>query len=1024
MNTAIIHLSDLHYRQDWIEGHGVVLGAFFKDLGQQIEHLKTSNVYLAFSGDIVQAGHNSELYDDFMRQFDSKLNDLNIPKSRRICVPGNHDVSIKRIEANVVEHEGVVGQGLNEIQFNDYIKSPSNVFFDKFSQYKNFESQFAGFGAFRNSAITGAGWEIDGNIGIYCLNSALCSSGGLKGSNGETLADKRRLLIDTRNLHSWNINCKARWKILILHHPLDWLSEWAEKEIKTLLRKDFTLCLSGHAHDQSTFHSISKGFSLVECSAPPLFTNKSGDIGYSIIFISPDKGVTSIAYRQWTKHQSFVAGVNFSNTDDGRVKIGDAVHKDDVDFVDRYLSKRLDDALVSFSSLPKIWVEPILSKCTEVTKDTESAAKIDLSEFISDPKSTIIKAPPQFGLTCLAHYLARKAWRINKSLWLYLDSKSLKPNPASINQAVESELKLLGCSAEDVKCVLLDSWTSLEKDSHKLLQKVCDRFKDVPIIAMQTLDNAQFFADSDEIALDRKFEVLFLWALPRGHVRKVVADYNETRHIGDEDAITTKVVSDLEVLNLHRTPLNCLTLLKVSEVDFDESPVNRSEMIKRVLFLLFNVDNIPTYKIRPDLKDCEYVLGYFCETMIRENHYTFTREHFLNVLAECCKERFIDLEVQVVFDVLHANTILVKRGSFFGFRFAFWIYYFAAQRMHHDQKFANFIYENMRYAQYPEIIEFYTGIDRQREDALNVLIKDIRTTCDKIQEKCGLPDELNPYRFAQWNPTEATTEQMQKEINNGIQGSNFPDSVKDHYADRQYDRTRPYYQDIRNILDEYSYERMVHTMTAGARALRNSDYVDPEIKRQLLGEIMRCWEQVSKVLLILTPYLAERGYAAFDGYSYLLDGDFGETTEDRLYRILNEIPINVVNWFQEDLFSQKMGPLLIDQLTKDISAIRKHELILLLINQRPRGWKTQVQHYISSIAKNSFYLWDVYRALRAQYRYSYASSQTLNDIEYLIKTSAAKHFIGSKNPGIKLLNKFQNAIQNVIPDREVESKES
>jgi len=245
----------------------------------------------------------------------------------------------------------------------------------------------------------------------------------------------------------------------------------------------------------------------------------------------------------------------------------------------------------------------------------------------------------------------------------------------------------------------------------------------------------------------------------------------------------------------------------------------------------------------------------------------------------------------------------------------------------------------------------------------------------------------------------------------------LPDSVKDHFADRQYDRTRPYYQDIRNLLAENSFVFMFQAMRAGARALRNSDYVDPETKRQLLSEIMRCWEQVSKVMLILTPILAERGYATFDGQAFLLDGDFGDTPETRLYRILNEMPINVVNWFQEDLFSQKMGPLLINHLTNDISEIRRHEIILMLINQRPRGWKTQAQHYISSIAKNSFYLWDVHRNLRAQYRFSYTSSRTLSDIEYLIKMALAKHLTGSKSPGVKLINKVQNA----IPDREVET---
>lgn len=1031
MNTVIVHLSDLHYRQNWIESQGVVLDAFFKNLSQQIEQLGKSNIYIAFSGDLVYAGDSPNIYEEFITHFDSKLNDLNIPKCHRICVPGNHDVSIKQIESRIVEHEGVVCQRLDERQFCDYVSNKSNIFSDKFLQYRAFEPHFADYGAL-SSTSGGAGWEIADGIGVYCLNSALCCSGGLKGKDGKNLVDKGRLSIDTRSIHSWNQKCKARNKILIMHHPINWLTEWAEKELRTILRKDFALCLSGHDHDQSSFHTINKGLSLVECSAPPLFTSKTGDLGYSIISVCPDKGVSSIAYRQWTKYQSFVAGVSFSNTDDGRIIITEPAkppesininkprQNGEANFLDRYLTKRLDDALVSFSSQPKVWVEPSLCKSAEIAKDAGSAEKIDLSEFISNPKSTIIKAPPQFGLTCLALYLTREAWRSPKSaLWIYLDSTNLKSNPASIEQAIVSELQLLGGVANDIKCVILDSWISYEKDSQKLLQKVCDRFKGVPVIVMQTFNSSQFLTYSEKDTFDREFEVLFLWALPRGHVRKVVSDYNETRHIGDEDKVTTKVVSDLEVLNLHRTPFNCLTLLKISEAGFDESPVNRSEMIKKILNLLFNVDDIPTYKVRPDLKDSEYVLGYFCETMLRESNYSFTREHFLNLLERCCTERFIDLEVQVVFDVLYKNNILIRRGNSFCFRFAFWIYYFAAQRMHHNPNFANFIYEDMRYTKYPEIMEFYTGIDRQREDALQVLIKDIRATCDKVQEKCGIPEGLNPYRFAQWNPSDALLVQMQNEINNGVIESNLPASVKDHYADRQYDRSRPYDQDIRSILAEYSYVYMVQAMIAGARALRNSDYAEPETKHQLLTEIMRCWQQVSKVLLILTPILAERGSASFDGQGFLLIGDFGDTPEQRLYGILNELPANVVHWFQEDLFSQKMGPLLIEQFANDTNDISRHELIMMLTNQRPRGWKAQVQNYISSVSKNSFYLWDIYRSLRTQYRFGYASSRTLSDIEFLIKMAAAKHLTGSKSPGTKLINKIKDA----IPVREVEGTE-
>jgi hypothetical protein len=255
---------------------------------------------------------------------------------------------------------------------------------------------------------------------------------------------------------------------------------------------------------------------------------------------------------------------------------------------------------------------------------------------------------------------------------------------------------------------------------------------------------------------------------------------------------------------------------------------------------------------------------------------------------------------------------------------------------------------------------------------------------------------------------------MQDELANGIQDSNFPESVKDCYADRQYDRTRPYNQEIRNFLSAYSFVIMNQAMKAGSMALRNSDYVDPEIKLSLLQEIMRCWEQISKVLLVLVPTLAEEGRASFDGYNYMLRGNFGETLAEKVKNILSSIPTNIVFFSQDDLFSQKMGPLLIGQFTNEADDLKKHILSILLIHQRPRNWKKQLEIYIESIEADSFYLLDVYNNLRAQYQYSYASLQTLRELEYLIKLSVAKHKSGRKLPGEKQLRKVP---QQVIPKR-------
>lgn len=969
----IIHLSDLHFRNNWEEDQGIVLAKFFKDLAKQIQNFDSSNVYLAFSGDVVLAGGNPELYETFLNQFDAELNKLKIPKNQRICIPGNHDVSVDYISENAIEHEGVLKQDLDERLFNDFISKTPVIFLKKFTNYKNFEPKFADYGI-TNHVLSGTGWLIEENIGIYCLNTAVCSSGGLN-----EIKDKERLAIDTRSLQKWILECKAKTKILIMHHPIEWLTKWAQEELKKILRNDFSLCLYGHSHDQDFFHSINKDLSLIECSAPPLLTNKKDSLGYAIISIS-EKGVLEIQYRQWTQNNSFVTGVNFSNTDDGKILTNEElVLKKDIlnDKIDEIHSKRLDNALRSFSSQPIIWVDPLLSKTNEISRNIEDDTDtiIPIQELILNPRSNIIKAPPQFGLTCLAHYLVKKSWDYDSSFWLYLDSHNIKSSHR-LDQAIKKELSIFGIDEQQVKCIILDSWTDIEKDSFKVLKKLSDSYKDIRIIVMQTITDSQFFMESNQEKIDREFDGLHLLALPRGQIRKVVCAYNEEKHLGDEDALITKVVSDLEVLNIHRTPMNCLTLLKVSEKYFDESPVNRTKLLEMVLFVLFNMDAIPTYKARPDLKDCEFVLGRFCEKMIRENTYRFSREDFLKEITFYCSEKLIELEVDVVFDVLYVNNIIVKYGIHYAFRFTYWIYYFAAHRMYQDENFANYILHEQRYANFPVIIEFYTGIDRRRDNALKILTKDIKHTCDKVQEKVGLPDGMNPYKLAVWKSTEQAIEQMKKDIADNVLNSNLPDLVKDQYADRGYDRIKPYDQNIHNIFKEFSLVILSQTIKAASRALRNSDYVDPEIKREILKQIVRSWEQILKVTISLTPILAAVGLANFEGAAFLLVGNFGsagDSIEERINTILATLPRNIVEWYKDDLFSHKMGPLLLDQLATEDSELKKHLLVIFQIYQRPKDWRTKIENYIASISKDSFYLFNIVLILSNQYRYSFAS---------------------------------------------------
>jgi hypothetical protein len=279
-----------------------------------------------------------------------------------------------------------------------------------------------------------------------------------------------------------------------------------------------------------------------------------------------------------------------------------------------------------------------------------------------------------------------------------------------------------------------------------------------------------------------------------------------------------------------------------------------------------------------------------------------------------------------------------------------------------------------------------------------------------VEEKVGLPESMNPLDSIKWKPSDDSIKEIKNEIGEDVNQSKLPIEVKDKYADRNYDQTKPYNQTVQTVLHEYSLLVLMQKIRASSVALRNSDYVAPDIKRELLSEIMRSWGQVSKVLIAMSPILASQGHAAFDGQGFILAGYWGDTFEQRFNRVIQCTPTNVVGFFKDSLFSNKMGPLLYDNLSKESNPLRKHELALFLVFERPNGWKEQIASYITSIHKNSFYLFDIFNALRSQYKFSYATNKELSEMEYLIKMGIAKHELGVKSPGIQSIKKVSSSV--------------
>ena len=744
-----------------------------------------------------------------------------------------HTLSQEALRPFAALQKGSLDALTSETTFNDNVPQLSEVFFrPKLRDYIAAEEDFAKYGCCQKN-LGGAGWDLDNGIGVYCLNTALCSYAHLPDSQGAAISDKGNLMIDTRVMQEWLQQTTSTIRILVMHHPIEWLTSWARSELDNIIENDFSLVFFGHLHEATARFSSRGENGVVAVAAPPLFARKSDLLGYSFVTLDTETRGVDVQYRQWTPGYKFVTGTALANADNGVVSfprwkrppisVGDPKRVSTPGDTQAILRIEFEEAITSYSSRETPWVDRDLASMPETDPDRDTAAFLTAQDLIDNLRPLVVRAPRHFGLTSLGRYIALQHWRQNTkgTVVAMLDVVTIPAHRQGVLRSLEARCQELGVQTRFLAAIVLDNYSG-DKLSRRILKELREAFPQLPTIVLQSIDDCARIADAMEIDNVADFETLYLWALTKARIRELVTGYVQEINDLDEDLVTARVTADIEALNIHRSPLNCLMILRLAEQRFEESPVNRTEMIGRVLTLLFlQFDQIPRYATRPDLKDCEYALGYFCEWLVRTGKTTFSKIEFHRKALEYCKAQLLDLDVEVLFAFLAIKNVLVRKGADFGFRFSYWIYYFAAHRMHHDEEFATFILSDGRYRAYPELVEFYAGIDRRRRDAVACLTADLARMNGDFLARTQIAPNLNPFGSAKWEPDHAALEQLKDEVRESMTSSALPASVKDAVADRQYDRARPYYQDLREFIDTSSLYQLMQGIRGAARVLRN-----------------------------------------------------------------------------------------------------------------------------------------------------------------------------------------------------------
>ena len=236
-------------------------------------------------------------------------------------------------------------------------------------------------------------------------------------------------------------------------------------------------------------------------------------------------------------------------------------------------------------------------------------------DLIESKKSFKIVTPAQYGLTSFGWHFLLKLWKEKKIFGLFLDCRSIKIN--KLDRNIERQLSVYGTRKENVGWIVFDNWDLNNKDAKQILTYMKEEFESVPLLILCPMLEKSF-VDNENISLfEFSIDTLFMAPMQLSQLRNIVSVYNRKHRIGEEEVVLKRLNDDIQNFNMHRTPLNCISLLEVFSNSFEDNPVNRTEMIERLLRIIFENEEVPNYKSLPDVKDCEFAIGYYCEQMIR-----------------------------------------------------------------------------------------------------------------------------------------------------------------------------------------------------------------------------------------------------------------------------------------------------------------------------------------------------------------------------------------------------------------------
>ena len=904
----ILHISDIHALSD-DANQRKVFRAFLNDvITTASTPLRPSLVVI--TGDLVKDGDDVSAYSailDFLIL--PLLDELSLTTDDLIIVPGNHDARRSIIQANeAVQDEVLKCQTSADID-KIYEESKHEVYFvEKFANLSALQDALGNSNTVKSNPAFSIYHIKKLDLVILSLNSAWLTFGGLRGR------EKGQLRIaDLAIQEAFEALPTAKTTMVLTHHPLSWLSDENENNIRRL-RPNNSIHLFGHVHDAHPENSFTPNGNVLTCQSGALYTERAAYNGFAIVSVCPQRQNAKITYRTYFDKRGrfdvatdILANGTFYSSEESESYWASQPSQISSAAVENWIAATIAPAIrsnlldgLTGRALNEIFVPPVFSLNAELSDDPSTGSgngkELGWTDFVLSTENHLLRGRPEYGKTSVLRELNYElsssiVARAHPKIPILIRFSDIPETlnkfsgvlRASIPECPSNSFSFSQLAEDGYLCILIDD---IEFHDAKRISTLSAFMKQYPLnrfVMTTVFDQFDSLGRSKSAEFPVSTTEVFLRQFGRARIRKIVQNLNG----GDryqQEAILNRIMNDMKSMNVPWTAANGTMLLTVFQSEQSFVPVNRAIVLDRFIDIMlkrFSADE--TKRSTFDFKNKSHLLSKIARWMCEKETYAPDYSVLYDFVNSYLHQRALKYNAENIIAELISSRVLYRTANAIGFRYKSFLEYFVAREMEDDAAFRDWVFQEDRYLSFVYEIEYYSGLSRNDPSALQLIGERFLVLATSVRHQLGELGDLSLVdKLAA--PTVGKGVDAYAVVHRQLKLPKISDEERDALLEADMPTEVPGQEVYRPKFSDDA-QRWITCLLLYSRVLRNMELVGKNEKIGAMKILFHGWGELLVRTIQVIPSLVKHRYFIANGIRYSVIAPTG-MSDDKLFRFL------------------------------------------------------------------------------------------------------------------------------------------